>query len=384
VVSRNRQRVPSDAASAGRAEPWGMAAVARTPSGVTRRRVGSAPRQARPRPPAPIRPTHVAVETLRSRWSAAFFSAEVALRAARPYLPPRDVAARNKRLAAELAATDSLLEAYAHDQRPGGTYLHLTLVPWEARRLLGLPAGVDACIFNLDGVLVGSASLHLAAWTETFDEFISRRAERTGGRFAPFNPRTDYAAHLHGKPRLDGVRAFLATRGIRLPEGNPDDAPGAETVYGLANRKNAALRRRLDEQGLAAFEGSRRYLETARDAEIPCAVVSASANTDTILERSGLAGLIAASVDGNAIVREHLRPRPAPDILTAACNRVGAEPAHAAVFETTPAGVAAARAAGFLLVVAVDRAGEAKGLKAEHPDLLVSGLPELLERRHAR
>jgi beta-phosphoglucomutase-like phosphatase (HAD superfamily) len=362
-----------------------MAAVARSGPRVTRRgRAAAKVERAQPQPPGPGRAPTVAVETLRSRWSAAFFSAEAALRSARPYLPPRELAARSKELTAELAATDLLLEAYARGERPGAPYLHLTLVSGEARRLLGLPPAVDACVFNLDGVLLGSASLHLAAWTETFDEFLTRRSERTGGRFAPFNPRTDYTVHLHGKPRLEGVRAFLATRGIRLPDGRRDDDPGAETVYGLANRKNEALRRRLDRQGVTAFEGSHRYLETARDAEVRCAVVSASANTDTILERSGLAGLIDAKVDGNTIVAESLAARPAPDILTAACELLDAEPARAAVFETTPAGVAAARAAGFRLVVAVDRAGEStKALRSEHPDLVVSGLSEVLDGRRA-
>jgi HAD superfamily hydrolase (TIGR01509 family) len=325
----------------------------------------------------------VGVETLRSRWAAAFGSAQAALRAARPYLQPPEIAGRTKELAAELAATDALLEGLARDERRSIPYLHLTLAPWDARRVLALPSGVDACVFNLDGVLVGSAALHLAAWTETFDEFLSRRAERTGGRFAPFNPRTDYAAHIHGKPRLDGVRAFLATRGIRLPEGGAADPAGAETVHGLANRKNELLRRHLGEHGLAAFEGSRRYLETARDAEVRCAVVSASANTDEILERTKLAPLIAGRIDGNAIVAEGLRARPAPDILLAACTTLHVDPSRAAVFETTPAGVAAAKAAGFRLVVAVDRSGEQTDLRAEEPDLLVSGLPDLLDRKVA-
>jgi len=364
-----------------------MTATVRRIHGVSRRRATPLPARADRRKPAgrevaPAAPA-VGAETLRSRWSAAFFSARMALRAARPYLPPQELAAHSKRLSAELAATDALLEAFAREEHPGSPYLHLTLAPWEARRLLGLPPSVDACVFNLDGVLVGSASLHLAAWTETFDEFISRRIERTGGRFAPFNPRTDYYEHIHGKPRLDGVRAFLATRGIRLPEGVPDDAPGTETVHGLANRKNEALRRRLRAQGLSAFDGSRRYLETARDAELRRAVVSASANTDEILERTGLAPLVDARIDGATIVADSLRPRPAPDILLAACDRLGVEPERTALFETTPAGIAAGRAAGFRYVVAVDRSGDAKRLRAEHADVVVSGLSELLARSRA-
>jgi len=325
----------------------------------------------------------VGMETLRSHWSSAFFSAQAALRSASPYLPTHEIAEQSRQLASELAETDRVLESLARDVRPGAAYLHLTLAPYEARRMLGLPPSVDACVFTLDGVLVGSASLHLAAWTETFDEFLSRRAERTGGQFAPFNPRTDYRAHIHGKPRLVGVHAFLATRGIRLPEGRPDDPPGTETVYGIANRKNDALRRRLEHQGLTAFDGSRRFLETAHDADVRCAVVSASANTDAILERAGLAPLVDARVDGNEIVHKGLHLRPAPDILLAACERLGTEPSHAAAFETTPDGIAAARAARFKLVVGVDRTGEGNALRAEHPDLVVTGLPDFLDRRIA-
>jgi HAD superfamily hydrolase (TIGR01509 family) len=229
-------------------------------------------------------------------------------------------------------------------------------------------------------VLIGSAAIHIAAWTETFDEFISRRIERTGGRFALFNPRVDYPRHIHGKPRLDGVRAFLASRGISLPEGEPGDSPGLETVHGLANRKNQALLRRLDEHGVHAFEGSRRYLEIAHDAGLQCAVVSASANTPTILERSGLADLIDQSVDGNTIIAERLRAKPAPDTLLAACRQLGVDPQRAAAFETTPAGIAAARAAGFRTVIGVNSPGRADGLRAEAADFVVTGLDELTNK----
>ena len=210
--------------------------------------------------------------------------------AARPYLPPKDIAARSKGLTAELAATDRLLEAYAHDRRPGAAYLHLTLAPWQARRMLGLPPSVDACVFNLDGVLVGSAALHLAAWTETFDEFISRRIERTGGRFAPFNPRTDYPVISTASRAWMASARFSRRAGSGSPRAGWTILPARRRSTGSPTARTRALRRRLDEQGLTAFEGSRRYLETARDAELRCAVISASANTNAIVERSGLAG----------------------------------------------------------------------------------------------
>jgi HAD superfamily hydrolase (TIGR01509 family) len=356
------------------------------PTMATRaRRPGSrTDRTARRRPSAAARallaaPPPVTVETLRERWALALSSAQSALRAAQGSLRPEELRDYTRQLALERDATAGLLQDYARNHRASARYMHLALAPWEAKRLLGLPDDIDACVFNLDGVLLGSASLHLAAWTETFDEFIMRRIERTGGRFALFNPRTDYAAHIHGRPRLEGVRAFLATRGIRLPEGDPSDPPGAETVYGLANRKNQALRRRLAAQGLTAYEGSRRFLETARDAGIHRAVVSASANTPAILARAGLSSLVEARVDGTTIVAEHLRARPAPDILLAACDRVGVGADHTAVFETSPAGVAAARAGGFALVVGVDRTGEAKALREAGADRIVGGLTDLLD-----
>jgi HAD superfamily hydrolase (TIGR01509 family) len=193
----------------------------------------------------------------------------------------------------------------------------------------------------------------------------------------------DYARHIHGKPRLEGVRAFLASRGISLPEGQPGDPAGLETVHGIANRKNQAHLQRLDDHGVTAFEGSRRYLQIARDAGIECAVVSASANTQTILERCGLAGLIDQRVDGNTIVAENLRAKPAPDTLLAACRRLRVDPQHAAAFETTPAGIAAARAAGFRLVIGVGSAGESDALRTEAPDFIVSGPAELLAQKLA-
>ena len=215
-------------------------------------------------------------------------------------------------------------------------------------------------MFDLEGVLAGSARIHTAAWAETLDEFLSRRVEKTGERFAPyrpFDPTVDYERHIHGKPRLEGVLAFLASRGIRLPEGSSSDPAGAETVWGLANLKNEALLRRLDQEGVAAFAGARLCLEGAREAGLHCAVVSASANTGTILERAGLGRLIDERVDGIGIQSEQLRGRPAPDTLLAACDGLGVQPQHAATFETTLAGVEAGRAADFGFVVAVDRRG---------------------------
>jgi HAD superfamily hydrolase (TIGR01509 family) len=323
----------------------------------------------------------VDLEAIGSSWWSALDAAESALRAAAPSLTATELQQRGGRLTGERAATARLLDEVAEAERLHAGFSQLLVSRSSLRQLLALPSAVRACVFNLDGVLVGSAELHAAAWAETFDDLILARLEREHGRFSPppFDPHSDYEEHIHGKPRLDGVRAFLASRGISLPEGAPEDVPGAETVNGLANRKRAALLRRLDAGGVSAFAGSRRYLETARDAGIRRVVVSASANTAAILERSGLASLVDERVDGEAITAAGLRPRPAPDILLAACRAVDVLAGEAAAFETSAEGIEAARAAGFRLVVAVASDGHDAALRSREPDLVVAGLAELLE-----
>lgn len=313
---------------------------------------------------------------LRTHWRAAFDAAEAALRAAKQALPPDELREFAQRLASERESTAQLLRAYARDVPSPSFQL---LPPREAQRLLGLPSEVTACVFNLDGVLIGSAAIHAEAWSKTFDRFLSRRRERAHAEFAPFDPRRDYPAHLHGKPRLDGVRDFLASRGISLPEGEADDPPGAETVNGLANEKNGVLGRLLAERELSAYDGAREYLELAHDAHMRCAVVSASAHTDAILLRAGLSHLVDARVDGTTIMTHDLRSRPAPDILLAACRELAVQPRQAAVFETTPAGIEAARAAGADLVIGVGRGDQTPKLHEAGADLVVSGLEELLD-----
>ena len=335
-------------------------------------------RQARAGPvPAPPDPG-----TLSARWRAALDAAECALRADGAYLSEAEVRDRRVGLAAERAGALSLLQRLARDQGRSARFVHLTPA-WAARSVLALRPGEAACVFDLEGVLAGSAAVHAAAWRETLDEFVSAWAESTGARIPHFDLRTDYPAHIDGRSRLEGVREFLASRGIRLPEGASDDRPGAHTVHGLAARKNAALLRRLDQQGVAAFEGARAYLELAREAGIRTAVTSASANTDTILSRAGLTSLIDASVDGNTIAARQLRPRPAPDMLLEACRQLGVEPQRAAAFDTSAAGAAAARAAGFDLVVVVDRGGRGRTPAGESADAIVAGLDEILDRKLA-
>lgn len=336
-----------------------------------------------PAPPAAVPP--VGADLLRTEWREAFRAADSALHAAARLLPDAEVRGRAGRLRDERERTGTLLRSLARDQHASAAFLHRFLPPDQARKLLGLPQGVEALVFRLDGVIVASAAVHAAAWAETFDEFLSRRAEQAGNRFplVHFHPRTDYVRHIHGKTRHEGVRAFLASRGIRLPEGTPDDAAGAETVHGLANRKNLALVRRLEQQGVSAFDGSRHFLGLAHDAGVRCAVVSASAHTYMILDRAGLTDFVDEVVDGSRILAEGLRPEPAPDWLLAACRELEVDPERAAVFETTPAGVAAGRAAGFAVVVGVDREGQPEELRAAGADVVLGGLADLLDRELA-
>lgn len=255
---------------------------------------------------------------------------------------------------------------------------------WAGDLVLGLPGGVTACLFDLDGVLTDTAAVHAKAWTAMFDAFLRERTERTGERFVPFDPVADYATYVDGKPRAAGVRDFLASRGIRLPQGNPDDLPGVDTVHGLGNRKNTALLRTIEHDGVAVFEGSRRYLRAARDAGLRRAVVSSSANTQQVLKVTGLDEFIEVRVDGLTLQQAGLRGKPAPDAFLAAARCLGVEPARAAVFEDALAGVEAGRAGRFGYVVGVDRVGHADGLRTHGADVVVADLADLLDPATAR
>jgi beta-phosphoglucomutase family hydrolase len=246
--------------------------------------------------------------------------------------------------------------------------------------MLGLPARVRACLFDLDGVLTQTAKLHAAAWKQTFDDYLRRRAARTGESFVPFDPVGDYDAHVDGRPRYDGVHAFLASRGIELPGGEPTDPPKAETVAGIGNRKNEVVQRMIRDRGVEPYEGSVRYVEAARGNGLRRAVVSSSTNTREVLAAAGIDGLFEQVVDGVVAQREHLEGKPAPDAFLAGARVLGVEPPEAAVFEDALAGVAAGRAGRFGCVVGVDRVGQADALRSHGADLVVSDLAELLER----
>ncbi|WP_020391288.1 beta-phosphoglucomutase family hydrolase [Kribbella catacumbae] len=243
--------------------------------------------------------------------------------------------------------------------------------------MLGLPVPIRACLFDLDGVLTDTAAVHAAAWKEMFDDFLRTS---TGAAFVPFDAHDEYEAFVDGKPRADGVRDFLTSRGITLPEGRPDDAPGTQTINGLGNQKNLAVLRRIHDDGVKVFEGSRRYLEAAEKAGLRRVVVSSSANTREVLEVTGLAPLVEHRVDGVTIHEQGLRGKPAPDTFLAAAKWCGVDPAEAAVFEDALAGVEAGRAGVFGFVVGVDRVGEAAALSAHGADTVVTDLAELLDR----
>jgi beta-phosphoglucomutase family hydrolase len=246
--------------------------------------------------------------------------------------------------------------------------------------MLGLPDGIEACLFDLDGVLTRTAETHAAAWKQMFDDFLAARAARLGEPFVPFDAVADYDEYVDGRPRYDGVRSFLAARGIELPEGKPDDPPNAQTVMGLGNRKNELVLELIRSRGVEAYEGSVRYVIAARDAGLRRAVVSSSANCREVLAAAGIEELLEVVVDGLITTRLHLEGKPAPDTFLAAARHLGVEPAHAAVFEDALAGVSAGRAGQFGLVVGVDRTGQADALRTHGADVVVRDLSELLER----
>ena len=238
--------------------------------------------------------------------------------------------------------------------------------------MLGLPDAITACLFDLDGVLTKTAEVHARAWKEVFDAFLKARGEK------PFDLVRDYDEYVDGKPRLDGVRDFLTSRGIELPEGSRDDPPGTETIHGLANAKNGLVLRLIHDEGVEPYEGSVRYLHAARDAGLRRAVVSSSHNCHDVLVAAGIEDLLEVRVDGVVAEERHLNGKPAPDTFLEAARILGVAPEHAAVFEDALAGVKAGHDGGFGYVVGVDRAGEREALLAHGASVVVDDLGELL------
>jgi beta-phosphoglucomutase family hydrolase len=254
------------------------------------------------------------------------------------------------------------------------------------RSALGLPDRVQACLFDMDGVLTDSASVHAAAWREMFDDFLRARSERTGEPFVPFELDRDYPEYIDGRIRSDGTRAFLRSRGITLPEGDPADDGSGETIHGLSNRKNALVLQHIRQDGVAVFPGSLHYLHQVKEQGLRIVVVSASANTAEVLRVTGLESLIGARVDGVTAARDGLAGKPAPDTYLAGAAAAGVHPSAAAVFEDALSGVEAGRAGSFGFVLGVDRTGgavDAEGLSPYGHRLVERGadrvVPDLAE-----
>ncbi|HEX5117049.1 MAG TPA: beta-phosphoglucomutase family hydrolase [Pseudonocardiaceae bacterium] len=246
---------------------------------------------------------------------------------------------------------------------------------------LRLPDHVRACLFDLDGVLTATATVHAAAWQQMFDEFLRAWARQHDERFVPFDPVREYDEYVDGRPREDGTRAFLESRHIELPEGSDDDPPDAQTVHALSERKNKLVLERIKAGGVDAYPGSVRLLHAVRAAGLPTAVVSSSANCAEVVESVGLTDLLDVRVDGVVAKQRHLAGKPAPDTFLAAASLLDVEPAAGAVFEDALAGVAAGRAGKFGYVVGVDRVGQADELREHGADVVVTDLADLLAER---
>jgi beta-phosphoglucomutase family hydrolase len=244
--------------------------------------------------------------------------------------------------------------------------------------MLGLPDGVTACLFDMDGVVTKTAVVHAAAWKEMFDDFLREWSAKTGAKFVPFDPVRDYDEYVDGKPRLEGTQSFLEARKISLPPGSPSDPPGAQTVWGLSNRKNELVLKVLARDGVEVYQGSSRYIAAARAAGLRTAIVSSSANTAQVLEAGGISGLFDVRVDAQVAAARGLHGKPAPDTFLEAARMLGVPAGAAAVFEDALAGVAAGHAGGFGFVVGVDRVGQAAELREHGADVVVRDLADLL------
>jgi beta-phosphoglucomutase-like phosphatase (HAD superfamily) len=360
------------AAKIPRAAPTGNRRVARPPA------PRAAPQRTETLEVAP-QPTHpLELETVSSHWQLALDAAQRALGAADRSLPSSYLAQRRGELVRERQQTTELLADLARvtGVRP---------VPWlspvpVSRRMLGLPETARACLFDLDGVLTDSAVLHAWAWGEVFDGFLLRLGEKTGWHFIPFHRDSDYRDYIDGRSRLEGIHAFLGSRGIRMPEGRLDDPAEADTAHGLARRKGEVLAGELRQRGVTALAGARRYLEAAGHAGLKRAVVSASASTLPMLELARLATLVEERVDADVIRVEALRSRPAPDLLLVACRRLGVRPEEAVTLTHSAAGVAAGHAAG-LTVIGVGDGTRAELLQGFGAERVVPSLSALLDPR---
>jgi beta-phosphoglucomutase family hydrolase len=244
--------------------------------------------------------------------------------------------------------------------------------------MLGLPDTVRGLLFDLDGVLTQTAKVHAAAWKHMFDDYLRARSHRDHTKFVPFDAHDDYDTYVDGKPRADGTRSFLASRGIELPEGAADDGPDVESIVGLGNRKNQLVLQMIHDEGVEPYPGSVRYLQAVRAANLPHAVVSSSTNCHDVLVAAGIADYFDHEIDGHVAEQQHLHGKPAPDTYLAGAKLIGVEPSATAVFEDALAGVASGKAGGFGTVVGVDRVGQHDALLQNGATMVVDDLGDLL------
>ena len=352
----------------------------RTRYGVDRPRQSARTAPPWPQPPQPSapgseRPRLPELDTLATQWQRALDAGEFALRAAVGTLPASYLSQRRRELTVERRETAELLTTLARAKgiRP---------LPWlspvpVSKEMLGLTTPIRACLFDLDGVLTDSALLHASAWAHVLDEFLLRSTASTGWQFIPFDRDADYRTYIDGRSRLEGIHAFLDSRGIRIPEGRASDSSAAETACGLARRKGEALARGLEERGVAALPGVHRYLDAAGRAGLARAVISASASTRPMLEQAALSPLVEVCIDADAIQTENIRTAPAPDVLLAACRRLEVQPQDAVTFTHSAAGVAAGLAAG-TTVIGVGDGADGELLRGFGAQRIVPSLSVLL------
>ena len=236
----------------------------------------------------------------------------------------------------------------------------------------------DAVLLDLDGVITDTATIHATCWKQMFDAYLQQRAAERGEPFRPFEIATDYRLYVDGKPRFDGVRDFLTSRGIHLPEGTPDDPPQADTVGGLGNRKNDLVNNVIAEGGVEPYEGSVKFIQQLRHQGFKIAVVTSSQNCEAVLKAAKLDTFFEVRVDGNTSHAQHLAGKPAPDTFLTAAQRLGVEPTRAVVIEDAISGVQAGRNGNFGLVIGVARKGNAKELRHHGAHLVVNDLGELV------
>lgn len=236
----------------------------------------------------------------------------------------------------------------------------------------------DAVLLDMDGVITDTANLHAACWKQMFDEYLQKRATQRGEAFLPFDLATDYRLYVDGKPRYNGVRDFLTSRGIQLPEGHPDDPPQADTVRGLGNRKNDLVNRVIEEVGVEPYEGSVKLIQQLRQQGFKIAVVTSSQNCEVVLKAAKLDGFFEVRVDGNTIRAHQLAGKPAPDMFLLAAKLLGVEPTRAVVIEDAISGVQAGRNGNFGLVIGVARKGNAEELQHHGAHQVVNDLGELV------